>query len=112
MEGKVTGFSIGRRYKMKFLTLFKNELRTASPWILLAVALMILLGGFMIYVEYTWQRERGDIWNENSGAEVHLSSFRQRSSMSAIGPLLFFASIGLGLVLGLIHFLMPFITKT
>jgi hypothetical protein len=97
---------------MKFITLFRNELGTAAPWILLAVAVMVFVGAFLIYAEYTWQRDYADRWTINSGVEVDLSSFRNRSPLSGLGPWLFCSSMALGLVLGAVHFWMPFVTKT
>ena len=97
---------------MKFIALIKNELRTAVPWILLALTAMVFVGGFIIYDEYTRQRDYPAAWNKEPGVEISLWELRHRSPISGVGPLLFFCSMGLGLVLGAMHFWMPFVTKT
>ena len=97
---------------MKFIALVKNELRTAVPWILLAIAVMVLVGGFIIYDKYIWQQENFMRWHYGAGEQIDLGRLSCRSPMSGLGPWLFCSSIGLGLVLGTVHFLMPFVTKT
>jgi ABC-type transport system involved in multi-copper enzyme maturation permease subunit len=97
---------------MKFIALLKNELRTIAPWMLLALAVMILLGALIIYVEYVNHRDHSGYWYNDPGKEVYFSALRHRSPVSALGPVLFFSSLGLGLVLGAVHFWMPFVTKT
>lgn len=97
---------------MKFIALFRNELRTAGPGILLAIAVMVFVGGFIIYAEYMWLQEHSMGWYSEAGVEVSLSNLRHRSPLSGIGPLLFFSSMALGLALGAVHFWMPFVTKT
>lgn len=97
---------------MRFIALLKNELKTAAPWILLAIAVMVFVGGFIIYVEYMNRQVYPVPWHNEPGIEISLWSLRHSSPMSGLGPLLFFSSMGLGLVLGAVHFWMPFVTRT
>ena len=78
---------------MKFITLLKNELRTAVPWILLAIAAMVLVGGFIIYAEYMWQQENFMRWHYGAGEQIDLGRLSCRSPMSGLGPWLFFSSM-------------------
>jgi ABC-type transport system involved in multi-copper enzyme maturation permease subunit len=97
---------------MKFITLFRNELRTAAPWILLAIAVMVFVGGFVIYVEYMNRQVYPVPWHNEPGIEIRIGQLLHRSPLSGLGPWLFCSSMALGLVLGAVHFWMPFVTKT
>ena len=83
-----------------------------APWVLLAVAAMIFVGGLIIYVEHQWQMDNPVRWHEEKGAALSMWSMRHRSPVSGVGPLLFTISMALGFVFRGLHFWMPFVTKT
>jgi hypothetical protein len=97
---------------MRFLALLKKELREAVPWIILSVILLFVISWFIIRLVafrhgpdyYYGMLQNGNIINQ------HLIFRTDIIQGSAV--LMFFISIGLGLVLGFRHFWMPGFTGT
>ena len=96
---------------MKFLALFKKELREAVPWIILAALSLLVISWFMIVMK---ARDQGRwYYGAISNGEVMDGYMIFRSDiMLESAVLMFFLSIGLGLILGIRHFLVPDFTRT
>lgn len=96
---------------MKFLAIYKKELREALPWVLAAIAIfgfivtMALLSG-----QISWQYS--DNWHKTAESPIRISRFIIVSPTNECGPLFFFIILGLGLVLGVRQFWMPKFSKT
>lgn len=96
---------------MRFLTLYKKELREAAPWIILAALLLLPIGWIMILMkahDQGWWRY-GAISN---GQVIDEYMMFRTDIMLESAVLMFFLSIGLGLILGIRHFLVPDFTRT
>jgi len=98
---------------MRFLSLFKKELRECLPWLLLAMIIFLLFGGILLRNGIESSRRWG-FWFSYPGEEVGLYMFDYgyHSPLSEVGQLLLVTSIGLGLVLGIRQFWIPAFTKT
>ncbi|HEG44503.1 MAG TPA: hypothetical protein ENH94_10695 [Phycisphaerales bacterium] len=96
---------------MKFLAIYKKELREALPWILAAIAIF----GFIVTMVIMSQRSHwfySDNWGKMADSPVRAYQFIKYSPANSCGPLFFFTSIGLGLALGVRQFWMPKFSKT
>jgi len=96
---------------MRFLALLKKELREALPWIVLAVLSLLSISWFMIRMKAFDQGR----WNYNvssNGTVIDQYMIFRADIMMESAVLMFFISIGLGLVLGFRHFWMPGFTGT
>jgi len=96
---------------MRFLALLKKELREALPWIVLAVLSLLSISWFMIRMKAFDQGR----WNYNvpsNGTVIDQYMIFRADIMLESAVLMFFISIGLGLVLGFRHFWMPGFTGT
>jgi hypothetical protein len=98
---------------MRFSALLRKELRESLPWMLLAAIVFLAIGGFLlrqvhIYGWYDWSER---YFSSGSFVEHYGLQYRY-SPLQIIGPLLFLTSIGLGLVLGVRHFWIPYFTRT
>lgn len=95
---------------MRFLALLKKEFRECLPWVLLAVT-FVLVFGFLAMVD-----ERIGIENRyrvfTPGSSVSPYELTSSSSLSFVGTLMFLASVGLGLALGIRQFWMAHFTRT
>ena len=98
---------------MRFSALLRKELRESLPWMLLAAIVFLAIGGFIlrqvyIYGWYDWSERdfSSGSFKENYGLQY------RRSPLQPIGPVLLLTSIGLGLILGVRHFWIPYFTKT
>lgn len=98
---------------MRFLALLRKELRESLPWILLAAIVLLAIGGFLLRQAQTYG------WYDWSARDFSSSSitrtyglYYRRSPLQLIGPVLLLTSIGLGLVLGVRHFWIPYFTRT
>jgi hypothetical protein len=87
---------------MRFLTLLKKELRECLPWMVMAAVFLLVLGNLVI-----WDRAIG-------GADVRYHRFERysdvygynltRQPMGTLGILLFLATVGLAVALGVRQF--------
>ena len=96
---------------MRFITLYKKELREAAPWIILAALSLLVIGWLMIITE-AHNRERWYYGAMSNGQVIDDYKVLRPDIMLGSAVLMFFLSIGLGLVLGIRHFLVPDFTKT
>ncbi len=96
---------------MRYFTLLKKELRESMPWIVLAVLSLLTISWFIIrmnpnaHVRWLY----GAISN---GSVIDEYMIFRPDIMLESAVLMFYISIGLGLVLGFRHFWMPGFTGT
>jgi len=98
---------------MRFSALLRKELRESLPWMLLAAIVFLAIGGFLLreaqlYGIYDWSER---YFSSRPITETYGLQYR-RSPLQLIGPVLLLTSIGLGLVLGVRHFWIPYFTRT
>jgi len=98
---------------MRFSALLRKELRESLPWMLLAAIIFLAIGGFFLrqvqlYGWYDWSQR--DFSSGSFTENYDLQS--RRSPLQLIGPVLLLTSLGLGLVLGVRHFWIPYFTRT
>ncbi len=96
---------------MKFLAIYKKEMREALPWILAAIAIFgftVTLASMSGHLQWYYS----DNWYKTEGSPIQISRFTIQSPVSAIGPMFFITSLGLGLALGVRQFWMPKFSKT
>jgi hypothetical protein len=100
---------------MRFTVLVRKEFRESLPWLLLAAIVFFGFGGFCLrafanfgelnrYFPYFPRLSQGSI--------VESYQLTHYSPLKMTGMWLFLTSIGLGLVLGVRHFWMPYFTGT
>ncbi len=96
---------------MRFLALFKKELREAVPWLILAVLFLLAIGWLIIHTKAYDQRQwyYGSISN---GKVIDSYMIFRTDIMLEPAVLMFFTSIGLGLLVGIRHFWVPDFTRT
>jgi hypothetical protein len=96
---------------MRFPTLYKKELREIVPWLILAVLLLLVIGWLMIHMKAFDQRQwyYGPISN---GKVIDNYMIFRTDILLESAVLMFFTSIGLGLILGIRHFWVPDFTRT
>ncbi len=94
---------------MKFTALLHKEFRECLPWLFLASAAFLILGGFLLYVDTPYGRYAGQSWELEN---LHPYHCIHRSVLQPVEPVLLLASLGLGLILGIRHFWIPFFTGT
>ncbi len=97
---------------MRFVALFKKELREAAPWTILAAVVMLLICGSLVsfWMKYTG----GELpyWHVEPGETVtHYNLFRQ-SVLADCGPVILLTTAGLGLILAVRQFMVPIFLKT
>ncbi|KKL81486.1 hypothetical protein LCGC14_1994270 [marine sediment metagenome] len=97
---------------MRFLALFRKEFREALPWLIVAGALLLLLGGFVLQDQVNRAARDPGRWHGGSPRQMRIYSFIQESRLAAVGSLLLMISAALGLVLGGRQFWMPGFTRT
>ena len=94
---------------MRFLAIYKKEMREALPWILAAMA---IFGIFVIcaYLSHNpWHFSNR--WN-NTDLNIKYYRFTKMSKVAGSDPMFFFAALGLGLALGVRQFWMPKFSRT
>lgn len=98
---------------MRFLALLRKELRESLPWLLLAAIVLLAIGGFLLRQAqtYGWYDWSARDFSSNSITRTYGLYYR-RSPLQLTGPVLLLTSIGLGLVLGVRHFWIPYFTRT
>jgi len=97
---------------MRFLALLRKELREGLPWILLAAVALLTIGGFslrhaVVYKIYDWSRSYF-----TSGSVVYSNCLTHHTPLHITSSALFLTIIGLGLVLGVRQFWLPYFTGT
>ena len=97
---------------MRFSALLRKELRESLPWMVLAAIIFLGIGGLSTreVTVYGWHR-----WHYSTfspGTVVETYRFNRPSVLNIAGIWLFCTSTGLGLVLGVRHFLIPHFTRT
>jgi hypothetical protein len=96
---------------MRFLALYKKELREALPWLILAVLFLLAIGWYIIHMKAYDQRQ----WHYGSisnGKVIDSYMIFRTDIMLEPAVLMFFTSIGLGLAVGIRHFWVPDFTRT
>lgn len=98
---------------MRFVALLRKELRESLPWMLLAAIIFLGIGGFLIreaqmYGIYDWPER---YFSSRSVTETYGLQYHH-SPLQVTGPVLLLTSLGLGLVLGVRHFWIPYFTRT
>jgi ABC-type transport system involved in multi-copper enzyme maturation permease subunit len=98
---------------MRFSALLRKELRESLPWMLLSAIVFLAIGGFylrqvQLYGRYDWSER---YFSSRSVTETYGLQYR-RSPLQLVGPILLLTSLGLGLVLGVRHFWIPYLTRT
>ena len=96
---------------MRFLALYKKELREALPWLILAVLFLLAIGWYIIHMKAYDQRQ----WHYGSisnGKVIDSYMIFRTDIMLEPAVLMFFTSIGLGLLVGIRHFWVPDFTRT
>lgn len=98
---------------MRFSALLRKELRESLPWMLLAAFVFLAIGGFFLrQVQFGgWYDWSERYFSSRPITETFGLQYR-RSPLQLIGPVLLLTSIGLGLVLGVRHFWIPYFTRT
>jgi hypothetical protein len=104
---------MGGKIKMRFLALLKKELRECLPWLILALIIFAVFGTLLLQAQVHVAQARNR-WSAAPGRQLYsyYLTFFGQTPTSYIGPLLFFTSIGMGLVLGARQFWMPTFSKT
>lgn len=97
---------------MRFLALLKKELREAVPWIILSVIILFVISWFIIRMAAF--RHGPDYYYGMlpNGKVIDQHLIFRSDIIQAPAALMFFVSIGLGLVMGFRHFWMPGFTGT
>jgi len=93
---------------MRFLALLRKELRECLPWVLLAVAFLLVFG----FLGMIPQRIGHHYRVFSPGSSVSSYGLTRASLLSFVGMLIFLASVGLGLALGIRQFWMAHFTRT
>ena len=98
---------------MRFSALLRKELRESLPWMLLTAIAFLAIGGFFLRQAqlggwYEWSER---YFSSRPVSETYGLQHR-RSPLQLIGPVLLLTSIGLGLILGVRHFWIPYFTRT
>lgn len=94
---------------MKFWALFKREWRESAPFIVVAMLALVVLGFGLIRSTAPWMA--AGVFDENNyhGREIHTY---YRYPFGQVAAIVWMASLGLGLSLGIRHFWEPTLTKT
>jgi hypothetical protein len=103
---------MGGKHKMRFLALLRKELRESLPWILLTVILLLTVGAYMLRMEAYYNRHTRYLSRLSPGVTLDPYTFAHYSVLQVSAVWLVVISIGLGLVLGVRHFGIPFFTRT
>lgn len=97
---------------MRFLALLKKELREAVPWIILSVILLFVISWFIIRLIAVYHGRDYYSGMLPNGKVIDQYMIFRTDVIQGPAALMFFVSIGLGLVLGFRHFWMPGFTGT
>lgn len=95
---------------MKFIALLKKELRICLPWLLLCMIVLGILGAIIMKTTVLNQKHYANQgFNENYYYGWYSTPY---SPIAPFGPLLFIASLALGVILGVVQFFLPGLFKT
>lgn len=97
---------------MRFLALLKKELREAAGWIILSVILLFVISWFIIRLVAVYHGPEYYYGMLPSGKVIDQYMIFRTDIIQGPAVLMFFVSIGLGLILGFRHFWMPGFTGT
>ena len=98
---------------MRFLALFRKEMREAAPWLVLAAVATLLLGGGAVRSKIAEaQSLPRAYWPREPGGRVFPFDLLQSSGLQDCGPVVLLAAAGLGLALAVTQFLMPGLLQT
>lgn len=97
---------------MRFLALLKKELREAVPWIILSVILLFVISWFLIRSMIIYRGQDFYYGMLPNGKVIDQHMIFRTDVIQAPAVLMFFISIGLGLVMGFRHFWLPGFTGT
>ena len=97
---------------MRFLALLKKELREAVPWIILSIIILFIISWFIIRMIAVYRGSEFYYGMLPNGKVIDQHMIFRTDVIQTPAVLMFFISIGLGLVLGFRHFWMPGFTGT
>jgi hypothetical protein len=97
---------------MRFLALLKKELREAVPWIILSVILLFVISWFLMRLLIIYHGPEFYYGMLPGGKVIDQHMIFRSDIIQDPAVLMFFVSIGLGLVLSFRHFWMPGFTGT
>ena len=97
---------------MRFLALLKKELREAVPWIILSLIILFVISWFIIRTMIIYRGQEYYVGMLSNGKIIDQHMIFRSDVLQEPAVLMFFVSIGLGLVLGFRHFWMPGFTGT
>jgi hypothetical protein len=97
---------------MRFVALLRKELWESLPWMILAAIILLAIGGFVLRAQAYHGRFRWSYSNITPGSIVDSYGLAHYSHLKMTGPWLLITSIGLGLVLAVRHFWIPYFTRT
>jgi hypothetical protein len=97
---------------MRFSALLRKELRESLPWMLLAAIIFLAIGGFSLRAQAYFVQSNWLSWGLSPGSVVEPYRLTHYSPLAMTGSWLLITSIGLGLALGVRHFLIPLFTRT
>jgi hypothetical protein len=95
---------------MRFLALFRKELRENLPWMLLAGVTILAIGGLDI-LGMTQSAEMRQYWYSPPGQPFQVWQALTVSDLASMGPLLLCVSCALGLLLAGRQFLFPTVLR-
>ena len=97
---------------MRFLALLRKELRESLPWMILAAIILLAIGGLVLREQAYLGRPNWKYRDLSPGTAVDSYRLTRFSPLKMTGSLLLITSIGLGLVLAVRHFWIPYFTRT
>ena len=97
---------------MRFLALLKKELREAVPWSILSLIILFAISWFLIRMTVIYHGQEFYYGMLPGGKVIQQYMIFRPDIMQGPAVLMFFVSIGLGLILSIRHFWMPAFTGT
>ena len=97
---------------MRFVALFKKELRETAPWTILAAVVMLLICGGLVSFWMKYTGGEPPYWRVEPGETVSLYDLLRRSELADCGPVILLTTAGLGVILAARQFMVPISLKT
>lgn len=97
---------------MRFVALLRKELWESLPWMILAAIILLTIGGLVLREQAYLGRPNWKYRDLSPGTAVDSYRFIRFPPLQMTGPWLLITSIGLGLVLAVRHFWIPYFTRT
>ena len=97
---------------MRFVALLRKELRESLPWMILTAIILLAIGGFALRAQALHGQPNWSYSSLSPGSAVDSYELPRSSHLKMTGPWLLITSIGLGLVLAVRHFWIPYFTRT